>query len=122
MTYCILIINEVVDIHLLRLHHLTPPHTTSLLLLLLLTPPPHSSSSLLLLLTPPPHSSFVLLLKNPARTASILLLFLVVNTPLVVCNDGFLTLFTIALSLPQTRLAQACPKGEFPFPNLLPRI
>jgi hypothetical protein len=46
MTYCILIINEVVDIHHLKLHHLT---------LLLLTP--HSSSSSLLLLTPPPHSS-----------------------------------------------------------------
>jgi hypothetical protein len=38
MTYYILIINEVVDIHHLKLHHLTPSHSSSLLLL---TPPPH---------------------------------------------------------------------------------
>ena len=47
MTYCILIINEVVDIHHLKLHYLTLHHLT----------PPHSSSSSLFLLTPPPHSS-----------------------------------------------------------------
>jgi hypothetical protein len=51
MTYCILIINEVLEIHHLKLHHLTPSHSSSLLLL---TPPPHSSSSLLLLTSPPP--------------------------------------------------------------------
>jgi hypothetical protein len=59
ITYCILIINEVVDIHHLKLHHLTLHHTpspNSSSSLLLLTPPPHSSSSLLLLITPP-HSS-----------------------------------------------------------------
>jgi hypothetical protein len=94
MTYCILIINEVVDIHHLKLHHFTPSHSSSLLLLtrapphsssslllltppphsysslLLLTPPPHSSSSLLLLLTPPPHSS-LLLLNPPQKSGSI---------------------------------------------------
>jgi hypothetical protein len=70
MTYCILIINEVVDIYHLKLHHLTlyhlihhftPPHSSSSLLF---TPPPHSSSSLLLL-TSPPHSSSSLLLLTP---------------------------------------------------------
>jgi hypothetical protein len=79
MTYCILIINEVVDIHHLKLHHLAPSHSSSLLLL---TPPPHSSSSLLLLTPPPhssdpPHSSLLLLTpppKNPDRSAPILLL------------------------------------------------
>jgi hypothetical protein len=59
MTYCILIINEVVDIHHLKLHHLTPPHSSSLLLT-----PPHSSS---LLLTPP-HSSSLLL--TPPHSSS----------------------------------------------------
>jgi hypothetical protein len=62
MTYCILIINEVVDIHHLKLHHLTPPHSSSLLLT-----PPHSSS---LLLTPP-HSSSLLLTPPPQKSGSI---------------------------------------------------
>jgi hypothetical protein len=66
MTYCILIINEVVDIHHLKLHHLilhhlTPPHSSSSLLLL--TPPPHSSSTLILT---PPHSSS-LFCNNPSK-------------------------------------------------------
>jgi hypothetical protein len=44
MTYCILIINEVVDIHHLTLHHLTLHHLT----------PPHSTTSTTLHHTPPP--------------------------------------------------------------------
>jgi hypothetical protein len=70
MTYCVLIINEVVDIHHLKLHHFTPSHSSSSLELLL-TRAPHSSSSLLLLT---PHSSSSILLKNPDRSALILLL------------------------------------------------
>jgi hypothetical protein len=67
MTYCILIINEVVDIHHLKLHHLTlhhltPPHSSSSLLLFT---PRHSSS---LLLTPPHFSS--LLLTPPQKSGS----------------------------------------------------
>ena len=73
ITYCILIINEVVDIHHLKLHHLTLHHTpspNSSSSLLLLTAPPHSSSSLLLL-TPPPHSSSsLLLLITPPHSSS----------------------------------------------------
>jgi hypothetical protein len=42
ITYCILIINEVVDV--LGFHHLTPPHHSSSSLLLL-TPPSHSTTS-----------------------------------------------------------------------------
>ena len=44
------------------------------------------------------------------------------NDTIVVYNDGLWTLFAIAPSLSQIRLAQTCPEGEFPFPNLLPRI
>jgi hypothetical protein len=54
----ILIINEVVDIHHLKLHHLTLHHT-----------PPHSTT----LHHTPPHST-TLHHKNKGRTASILLL------------------------------------------------